>query len=159
MFHWSQMMKQNYDACAGGAKTVTIIRLRRHQSGKVWAKYWLGEGHKPPENPRMRLDMGRAVAQAWENPGKRLDSLIESLLFCKPKEIHGSLARNSEQPLPYSLPALSASLRVYYPLSLVAPINLATVSQLLLCQRPWNSFPVTPRKNCRLQNNDRHSSS
>lgn len=63
---------------------------------------------------KRRSDRGTAQAQAQENPGKRLDSMKESLLFPEPKEFYGSLAKTSGQPQPSNLLAHSASPRVCY---------------------------------------------
>ena len=59
------MTKQNYEACAAGAK---MGELAWQKSG---LRDWMGEAH----------------TQDWEKPGKSLHSLKESLLFSKPKEI------------------------------------------------------------------------
>ena len=95
------------------------------------------------ENPGKRLDRGRAQAQALEKPGKRMDNLKERLIFSKPKDIYGSLAKTSGQPFTSHLPTLCLSESVPY---LFALINLATITKLL-CETPQNSFPVTILKN------------
>ena len=78
-----------------------------------------------------KTDGGRA--QAPEKPGKRLDSLKETLLFPKLKEIQGSSTKTSEQPLLSSLPALflwDSGLLLF------TLINPTTVVKPLPCECP-----------------------
>lgn len=92
---------------------------------------WSGEGHSPQEI-QDRDQVGESTSTGREKPGRRPDSLKESPLFRKPKEMNGGFG-TSGQLLPAHSLCLPES--VLWPITF-ALINLATKAKLLLRECP-----------------------
>lgn len=98
-----------------------------------------GKGHRPQKIPETDK-VGGGPSTGWENSGRRLASLKDSLLVPKPRKYMEDW-QGPGRSCYESRPAL------YIPegiLFLSAPTNLAPILLPRMC--PWNSFLSTPQE-------------
>lgn len=96
---------------------------------------WSGEGHQSPGNPGKRPGWGDHQHRPRE-AGKETGEFERKPALLQTQGNAWKLRKDLGQLLPYSLPTLSASQKVFCHPSLFVLINLATMAKLLLREGP-----------------------